>query len=95
MYVVGGLRLTVVAAQCVKLVVRFYRCSLTQLSFNNFTQQYTCMMCTWLTVAQRVLARHHSESLMLDRARVNVRLVDGAVCGASLNGSCAIEVMGA
>ena len=46
-------------------------------------------------VAQQVLNRYQNEGLTLGKARVTVQLVDGAVCGASLKGSCAIEVMGA
>ena len=47
------------------------------------------------SVARRVLDRYQNEGLTLNKARVTVQLVDGAVCGASLKGSCAIEVMGA
>ena len=46
------------------------------------------------SVARRVLDRYQNEGLTLSKARVTVQLVDGAVCGASLKGSCAIEVMG-
>ena len=70
------------------------------LHFESVYLNYMCIRSTITmsyvncSVARRVLDRYQNEGLTLSNARVTVQLVDGAVCGASLKGSCAIEVMG-
>ena len=71
------------------------------LHFESVYLNYMCIRSTITmsyvncSVARRVLDRYQNEGLTLNKARVTVQLVDGAVCGASLKGSCAIEVKGA
>lgn len=45
-------------------------------------------------MARNVLETHLANSLIIDRAHVTVQLVDGAVRGESLKGSCAVAVTG-
>ena len=46
------------------------------------------------SVARAVFDHYQDNGLTFNRARLTVQLVDASVCGASLNGSCAIEVTG-